>query len=186
MNNGWIGVDLDGTLAHYDKWISGSHIGEPIPLMLERVKRWIAEGRDVRIFTARVSTDGSLSRDAEVFAARDAIVAWCEKHLGVEIPITNVKDYAMIELWDDRAVQVITNSGIAMNDRLLRDEINRYLTSICQHGFRRGVAAENTRLRAKGWKRVVFESGWFFVGTLIGSLAGAAFSLWLVIEATTP
>lgn len=29
--------------------------GDPIPAMLERVKQWIAEGRDVRIFTARAS-----------------------------------------------------------------------------------------------------------------------------------
>jgi hypothetical protein len=27
---GWIGVDLDGTLAHYDGWKGIDHIGEPI------------------------------------------------------------------------------------------------------------------------------------------------------------
>lgn len=31
---GWIGVDLDGILAHYDKWISATYIGEPIPEMV--------------------------------------------------------------------------------------------------------------------------------------------------------
>ena len=52
--SGWIGVDLDGTLAEYGGWKGPDHIGPPVPKMLERVKSWIAEGRDVRIFTARV------------------------------------------------------------------------------------------------------------------------------------
>ena len=58
MTNGWIGVDLDGTLAYYDQWRGALHIGEPIPVMLERVKRWLDEGKDVRIFTARVNREG--------------------------------------------------------------------------------------------------------------------------------
>ena len=48
MSGGWIGVDLDGTLAYYDYWRGPEHIGEPIPAMLERVQRWLAEGKDVR------------------------------------------------------------------------------------------------------------------------------------------
>ena len=36
----WIGVDLDGTLAQYDKY-DGTNIGKPIPLMLMRFKRWL-------------------------------------------------------------------------------------------------------------------------------------------------
>jgi hypothetical protein len=53
---GWIGVDLDGTLAHYAGWRGSMHVGPPIVPMLDRVKRWLAEGTyDIRIFTARVS-----------------------------------------------------------------------------------------------------------------------------------
>lgn len=48
---GWIGVDLDGTLAEYTGWHGPGHIGPPIPKMLDRVKNWLAEGVDVRIFT---------------------------------------------------------------------------------------------------------------------------------------
>ena len=105
MSNGWIGVDLDGTLAHYEGWQGVAHIGAPIPAMVERVRRWLEEGREVRIFTARVS------HPDQVDAATEAIGAWCLDHIGVVLPITNVKDYAMIELWDDRAVQVVTNTG---------------------------------------------------------------------------
>lgn len=109
--NGWIGVDLDGTLAHYDRWRGADHIGEPIMPMVKRVQRWIGEGRSVRIFTARVSHYGTPSRIIEAANAERAIKEWCAKHIGPVLRITNVKDYEMIELWDDRAVQVIANTG---------------------------------------------------------------------------
>lgn len=47
MNGGWIGVDLDGTLAEYHGWDDG-RIGAPIPKMVQRVKQWLAEGKEVR------------------------------------------------------------------------------------------------------------------------------------------
>jgi hypothetical protein len=105
--NGWIGVDLDGTLARYDGWMGEHHIGEPIPLMQQRVKHWLAEGKDVRIFTARVSGWGALVRQE----IEDAIEDWCEKHLGKTLPITCEKDFAMRELWDDLAIGVVPNTG---------------------------------------------------------------------------
>lgn len=105
MDNGWIGVDLDGTLAVYENWISEEHIGEPVPLMLERVKQWLAEGKEVRIVTARVSHPKHTDR------TRRVIEAWCQKHLGQVLRVQKHKDYAMVELWDDRAVQVEQNTG---------------------------------------------------------------------------
>lgn len=114
-NGGWIGVDLDGTIAEYTKWMGADHIGKPIPLMVERVKRWIADGIEVRIFTARVSHDGTPARMSEAQVALHAVRQWCSEHVGVELPVTNVKDYAMVELWDDRAVRVDRNSGTIAN-----------------------------------------------------------------------
>jgi hypothetical protein len=105
LHNGWIAVDLDGTLAEYDGWRGVEHIGAPVPLMLNRVKAWMAEGREVRIFTARVCQD----KDGSVASV---IHDWCLKHLGAALTVTNVKDYAMLELWDDRAVQVVPNTGM--------------------------------------------------------------------------
>jgi len=99
----WIGVDLDGTLAHYDGWKGHDHIGAPIEPMVHRVKQWRSEGITVKIFTARVFAD-----DAQV---KTAIQAWCSEHIGEVLPITNQKDWAMKELWDDRAVQIIHNTG---------------------------------------------------------------------------
>lgn len=103
-SRGWIAVDLDGTLAHYDRWRGAHHIGEPVVRMVGRVKAWLAEGKEVRIFTARVC-DGEPE-------TRAVIERWCVKHIGMKLAITNVKDYGMIVLYDDRAIQVIPNTGI--------------------------------------------------------------------------
>lgn len=102
--SGWIGVDLDGTIAVYGGWKGADHIGEPIAPMVDRVKIWLSQGIEVKIFTARVAfdDDGSVLRSIEV---------WCEKHIGVVLPVTCSKDYGMVELWDDRCVQVIPNTG---------------------------------------------------------------------------
>lgn len=106
-SSGWIGVDLDGTLAHYESWQGPAHVGAPVPAMVERVKRWIEQGNRVKIFTARIS-----ARDEdERRVVRLAIEDWLEKNGLPRLEVTCVKDYAMIELWDDRCVQVIPNTG---------------------------------------------------------------------------
>lgn len=102
---GWIGVDLDGTLAmsvEGNRQLGLHHIGEPIPAMVNRVKKWHREGREIRIFTARAA----LGPEVQLL-----IEGWCLKHLGFIPRITNEKDFAMIELWDDRAVRVVENTG---------------------------------------------------------------------------
>lgn len=108
QSKGWIGVDLDGTLAQYDGWKGIEHIGDPVPKMLERVKAWISDGRDVRILTARVAP---VTDDRDLNQTVFIIQKWCVKHVGCTIPITCAKDHGLVELWDDRAVQVIPNTG---------------------------------------------------------------------------
>lgn len=113
--SGWIGVDLDGTLAEYGKWQGETHIGPPIPVMVDRVKRWLAAGYEVRILTARASTIPALPEENREYsqpAAVAAIEAWCLEHIGRVLPVTCQKDYLMLELWDDRAVQVVPNTGL--------------------------------------------------------------------------
>lgn len=109
---GWRGVDLDGTLAHYDGWQGADHIGVPVPTMLKRVKAWIKAGDDVRIVTARVSHDGTPERMVDAQMATIHIMDWCAKHIGKVLPVTCTKDYQMFELWDDRAIQVVRNLGV--------------------------------------------------------------------------
>lgn len=115
-NNGWIGVDLDATLAEYDGFKGPGIIGAPVPRMVNKVQQWLAEGREVRIFTARVYTDGSPARNADANAAREAIIAWTEKYIGTPLKVTCTKDYSMVVLYDDRAKQVTPNTGRVVGD----------------------------------------------------------------------
>jgi hypothetical protein len=107
MSSGWIGVDLDGTLAVYDKWVDITHIGKPVPKMLERVKNWIKNGKTVKIFTARVSSNDSNLNDEIV----SHIHKWCEENGLPALEVTCKKDFGMITLYDDRCVQVRMNTG---------------------------------------------------------------------------
>lgn len=113
---GWHGVDLDGTLAHYEGWSDGQ-IGAPIPKMAARVRTWIANDEEFAIVTARVSVPAGLfgevrrQREEEVKVQRVLIREWVFQHFGVWVRVTSEKDFAMIDLYDDRAIQVIPNTG---------------------------------------------------------------------------
>ena len=114
--NGWIGVDFDGTLAEYNGWKGPTHLGIPIAPMVARVHKWLEDGREVRIFTARVyapPNDAEAQKNAALGLLH--IQDWCERHIGCILPITCTKDYGMIELWDDRCVQVTANTGERMD-----------------------------------------------------------------------
>jgi hypothetical protein len=102
--NGWIGVDFDGTLAYYDGYTQGE-VGEPIMPMINRVRRWLAEGKTVKVMTARASGDNPTP---DILA----IQKFCQEHLGQSLDVTCIKDQGMEELWDDRAVRVIKNTGL--------------------------------------------------------------------------
>jgi hypothetical protein len=147
----WIGVDFDGTLAEYIDWCGWNTFGKPIPLMVERVKRWIAEGREVRIVTARIGlplhievwdkitgfeTIQRLSKakrykcriSGETYSDWNmycAIQAYTLKHVGEKLQVQCYKDYNMIELWDDRAIQVVANTG-----RTLAEEYKAELVAL--------------------------------------------------------
>lgn len=97
---GWIGVDLDCTIAVYPP-DNGQEIGTPIAPMVSMIRAWLAKGVEVRIFTARASLPDQVM----------LIKKWCREHIGQELEVTNKKDFQMVELWDDRAVRVIPNTG---------------------------------------------------------------------------
>jgi hypothetical protein len=117
--SGWIGVDLDSTLAHYDGWLGYDEpIGKPIPKMVTRVKRWLERGKTVKIFTARVHGD--------TYGKQEKMIKeWCKEHIGRELEVTNVKTRSMWELWDDRAVSIQKNTGNVSIERWNRDEKRR-------------------------------------------------------------
>jgi hypothetical protein len=114
----WIGIDLDGCLAHSDGQWNDGKIGPPISRTVARVKRFLDAGCEVRIFTARVAYGGGHSPVSDRTAGpafaeeqRALIEAWCLEHLGVVLPVTAEKDHLCVELHDDCAVQIVRNTG---------------------------------------------------------------------------
>lgn len=126
---GWYAFDLDGTLAVDDGWKGIEHIGEPIKPMVDLMKRLNAEGKLVKILTARVFPRS----DSNPGDAKKYIVAWCEKNLGFVPEIVCQKDPLMIYLFDDRCVQVEKNTGRilgALPEDLEESPISRLVSTI--------------------------------------------------------
>lgn len=163
---GWIGVDLDGTLAHYDGWKGELHIGEPIPAMVGFIKDLIAEGHEVRIFTARVAEATDDRARTSTALIRVAIENYTQQHIGTRLAVTNIKDFHMIALYDDRAFHVLSNTGkvftpdnamvhapdtnVAALQRLLGE---RSVVGLAKYG----VTTERTDLKLSDWLQHMIE-----------------------------
>lgn len=109
-NNGkpFIAVDLDRTLARLTsqdinngKWKT-TYIGPAIPRMLKLVKKWIKEGKEVKIFTTRLQ----YGKDAQ-----KAVRQWLIKYGLGDLEIINKKDHMMVAIFDDLSVPVESNTG---------------------------------------------------------------------------
>lgn len=97
-----IAVDLDGTLAfQLPGKFNPKVIGKPITAMRDRVRRWLADGEQVKIFTARAADPKNIKYVRE----------WLAKHGFPGLEITNRKTPDITELWDDRAVGIVRNKG---------------------------------------------------------------------------
>ena len=107
-----VAVDLDGTLASYDGKetidYDPSIIGPPVPKMVERVKRWLARGDKVVIFTARMHPKHGLEK---IKIAEEAIKTWCMWVFGRELEVTCMKDPEIREFYDDKAIGVERDTG---------------------------------------------------------------------------
>lgn len=102
MSDRVIAVDLDGTLAsHYDAKFDKNVIGDPIPDMMSRVKKWLDQGKQVKLFTARAVDPENIP----------PIRKWLDKYELNNVDITAIKDPSIVKIYDDRAVQVRKNSG---------------------------------------------------------------------------
>ena len=103
---GWYGFDLDGTLAKHRK--GQMKIGDPIEEAIKRMRRRLNAGKEVRIVTARGAIEG-LERHAQLVAVYD----WLRENVGTVVEVTASKDPQMIELEDDRVVEIEKNTGRA-------------------------------------------------------------------------
>lgn len=112
----FIGVDFDGVLVEFVEWSGHTSFGRPIFSMVERVQQMLKKGKRVKIFTARVHPEYEGADEV-----RQEIEKWCEEHLGQKLECTAMKDFRMVEFWDDRAVGVLINSGNATEDILMAE-----------------------------------------------------------------
>lgn len=104
---GWVGVDLDGTLARYYDWESGvKFIGDPVPEIEKIVRGLVANGVRIKIFTARVGKGNDIEVQTKL------IHAWLREWDFPIFEITCAKDYEMITCIDDRCIAVETNTGL--------------------------------------------------------------------------
>ena len=108
---GWYGVDLDETLAYYFGPIGNTEIGDPVMDIFLIVRKWLDEGKDVRLLTARASFPEEVPK----------IESWLTKYGIEKVVITNVKSPGMVMLLDDKAREVASNTGIIIGG--LRDQV---------------------------------------------------------------
>ena len=106
----WVGFDLDGTLAEHGKYQGPDHIGTMIQKMKDILIEWLKQGYRVKIMTARMGH--AELRDE----ARTIIQDWLEVNGLPRLEVTCKKDYKMIRLYDDRAIQVIPNTGVTLEE----------------------------------------------------------------------
>ena len=108
IERNWIGFDLDGTIAIYTTYQGPGHIGPAIPAGIEIVKRLLAQGQHLKIFTARVA---SMYGKEAIAVERKAIEDWCLENIGQKLEVTSEKDGYLMEFYDDRCIPVEYNTG---------------------------------------------------------------------------
>ena len=101
----WVGFDIDATLAEYDGPLNLLEIGFPVTKMVHRLIAELDKGTyEVKIFTARASVPGQ----------KELIWAWLDKWGLPKLDITDRKDFRMAYYFDDRARQVVPNTGVVV------------------------------------------------------------------------
>lgn len=107
-----VAVDLDGTLAVLEPSDDPYHIGPPVPAMVDRVRDWLDDGVEVWIFTSSINGP-DVDRDEKIARIHD----WLEQQDLPALNVTDVKEHFFKEYWDDRAVQVVENTGHPVDGR---------------------------------------------------------------------
>lgn len=118
-SKGWYGIDLDHTMALYDRSSMGmGDIGEPIKPMIDFVNFLLERGDEVRVFTARayLPPEPSMRDYEDHMAAHVAIENFCMEQYGKRLTITCMKDPYCIRLFDDIAVGIERDTGRFLNE----------------------------------------------------------------------
>lgn len=110
----WVGFDYDGTLFTHTTE-DNPVVGEPIKPMIERLKTLLNQGIRCKILTARVSSIEKNVQFQERVIRKSLVKEVGEKAANIEV--TAEKDYLMMEFYDDRARQVIKDTGITIDGK---------------------------------------------------------------------
>ena len=95
-------IDLDGTLAYYERWGEKGEIGEPVPLIKNWIRYWLYKGIEIVVFTARAYSQENIKR----------VRTWLIMNgLPADLKITNIKGLDCDLLFDNNAREVINNTG---------------------------------------------------------------------------
>ncbi len=106
-----IALDFDKTLAYHESVWGISRVGEPILPMVKKVKKWLAKGYKVTIFSAR------MSHDYYVLAEQIKFIKDFLKKAGLpDLPKTATKRAEFTHYIDDRAYHVKRNEGIISDE----------------------------------------------------------------------
>lgn len=105
-----IAFDLDGTLAEYHGWKGVSHIGAPVPKMIDRLLFHIENGDECIIFTSRVGHDDVHQNTM----AEHHISKWLRDNDLPYMKITARKLPGIRLFYDDRALHVEKNLGVVI------------------------------------------------------------------------
>lgn len=99
-------VNFDATLATYNRWKNIGDTGEPIPKMKQKVLSWIQKGIIIKIFTARAYNEEN----------KKHIRKWLILNgFPPNLEITNIKGIECDLIFDDKAREVIHNTGIIVD-----------------------------------------------------------------------
>jgi hypothetical protein len=91
MNKYWVGFDFDGVLVEFPG--PGEPYGRDIPTMVNLLRLFIENGRQVKILSARAGNP----------ASKAIVQDWLEYH-NIDIQITDKKDFSLACIIDDLAV----------------------------------------------------------------------------------
>lgn len=128
----WVGVDLDKTLAHHEPGSGLGDIGHPIPAMMARVRRWLKEGKCIKIFTARASDPRQIP----------LIHDWLVKHGLPKLEVTNIKDPLCEAIIDDKAKQVVPNTGKIVRPTMAKGGLPKFVLKANSKGSTKQVSYE--------------------------------------------
>lgn len=103
LTEGWVGFDLDGTLAEADfhEPYVPTFIGRPIPSVVALARYVLSLDVTVKVFTARVAPPIDMVEKREVL---HAISDWTKEHIGVALTATATKDRGCLAIVDDISV----------------------------------------------------------------------------------